>query len=143
MSNDVGLIYVQYSWVFINVHFRYFGELKIRFLLIRQRVYLVNDFRYTCVGIRNTCKYHLHLIVNSDWKSSDKRIPHLMSCISRTNDESLIYVILSVSKWSFSAFWPAENSISAHSSTGLINSMILYMLVFGLEISVKTTTFSL
>jgi len=38
MSNDVSLIYVLVSRVFYNVHFRHFGELKMRFLLIRQRV---------------------------------------------------------------------------------------------------------
>jgi len=38
MSNDESLIYVLVSWVFINVHFGHFGELKMRFLLIRQRV---------------------------------------------------------------------------------------------------------
>jgi len=39
-----------------------------------------------------------------------------------TNDESLIYVLVScVTQCSFSAFWLAENAISAHSSTGLIS----------------------
>jgi len=40
MSNDESLIYVLVSLVFHNVHFRYFGELKMGFLLIRQRVLL-------------------------------------------------------------------------------------------------------
>jgi len=44
MSNDETLIYVLISWVFHNVHFRHFGELKIRFLLIRQRVLLSQCF---------------------------------------------------------------------------------------------------
>ena len=61
------------------------------------------------------------------------------------NDESLIYVLVSssVSQCSFSAFWRAENAISAHSSTGLIKSMILDILGLGLEISSNTTSFSL
>jgi len=50
---------------------------------------------------------------------------------------------MSVSQCSISAFWLAENAISAHSSTGLIHSMILYILVLGFEISANTTTFSL
>jgi len=40
MSNDESLIYVIVSGVFLNVLFRHFGDLKIRFLLIRQRVLL-------------------------------------------------------------------------------------------------------
>jgi len=40
MYNEESLIYVLVSWVFHNVHFRHFGELKMRFLLIRQRVLL-------------------------------------------------------------------------------------------------------
>ena len=39
-TNDESLIYVLVSGVFHNVHFRHFGELKMRFLLIRQRVIL-------------------------------------------------------------------------------------------------------
>jgi len=35
MSNDESLIYVLVSWVFHNIHFRHFGGLKIRFLIIR------------------------------------------------------------------------------------------------------------
>ena len=68
-----------------------------------------------------------------------------MSCMSTYNDESLIYVLVSRVFHSvpFSAFWPAENAISAHSSTGLIKSMILVLLVLGLELSANTTTFSL
>jgi len=38
MSNDESLIYVLNSGVLHNFHFRHFGELKMRFLLIRQRV---------------------------------------------------------------------------------------------------------
>jgi len=44
MSNDESLIYVLVYWVFHNVHFRHFGELKLRFLLIRQRVLLSQLF---------------------------------------------------------------------------------------------------
>jgi len=44
MSNDENLIYVIIPWVFHNVHFRHFGELKMRFLLIRQRVLLIQWF---------------------------------------------------------------------------------------------------
>jgi len=40
MSNDESLIYVLLSWVYHNVHFRDFGGLKMRVLLIRQRVLL-------------------------------------------------------------------------------------------------------
>jgi len=39
-SNDESLIYVLVSGVFYNVHFRHFVDLKMRFLLIRQRVLL-------------------------------------------------------------------------------------------------------
>jgi len=44
MSNDETLIYVLISWVFNNVHFRHFGELKMGFLLIRQQVLLIQCF---------------------------------------------------------------------------------------------------
>ena len=40
MANDESLIYVGGSRVFHIVHFRHFGELKMRFLLNRQRVLL-------------------------------------------------------------------------------------------------------
>jgi len=40
MSLDERLIYVLVSWVFHNLHLRRFGELKMRFLLIPQRVLL-------------------------------------------------------------------------------------------------------
>jgi len=40
------------------------------------------------------------------------------------------------------AFCRAENAISAYSSKGLIKSMILDILVLGIEISANTTTFS-
>jgi len=53
MSNDVSLIYLLVSWVFHNVHFRHFGVLKMRFLIIRRRVLLSQWFGYTCAGIRN------------------------------------------------------------------------------------------
>ena len=63
-----------------------------------------------------------------------------MSCISISNDESFIYVLVfSVSQCSFSTFWRPENAISAHSSSGLIKSMILDIFVLGLDISVYTT----
>jgi len=42
---------------------------------------------------------------------------------------------LSVSQCSFSAIFRPENAISAHSLLGLIKSMILDILVLGLEIS--------
>jgi len=38
MSNDDSLSYDLVSLVFHNVHFRPFGPLKMRFLIIRQRV---------------------------------------------------------------------------------------------------------
>jgi len=50
---------------------------------------------------------------------------------------------LSDSQSLFSAFWRAQNVISDHSSTGLFKSMIFYVLVLGLEISAKTTSFSI
>jgi len=40
MSNDESLIYVLVSSVFLNVNLGHLGELKMRFLLIRQRVLL-------------------------------------------------------------------------------------------------------
>jgi hypothetical protein len=62
-----------------------------------------------------------------------------------SNDESLnlCTAFLCVSQFSFSAFWWAEKANSDHSSTGLFKSMIFYVLVLGLEISAKTTSFSL
>jgi len=66
MSNDESLIYVLVSWVFHNVHFRHFGDLKMRFQIIRNGSYLVNNFEYTCIGIRNICEYHIFVIVISD-----------------------------------------------------------------------------
>jgi len=44
MFNDESLIYGLVPWVFHNVHFRHFGELKMRFLFIRQRVLLSQWF---------------------------------------------------------------------------------------------------
>ena len=44
MSNDESLIYVLDSWVFHNDHFRHFGDPKMRFQIIRNGSYLVNDF---------------------------------------------------------------------------------------------------
>jgi len=95
MSNDESLIYVLVFWVFHNVHFRHFGDLKIRFLIIRERVllsqwfwiYLYCDYKYL--------SYHLFLILPSDYLSSNTRIPHSMSCINLSNDESLIYLLVS------------------------------------------------
>jgi len=40
-------------------------------------------------------------------------------------------------------FWLAENAKSAHSLTGLIKTMILDILVLGLDIFEKTASFSL
>jgi len=51
MSNLDSLIYVLVSPVIHNVHFRHFGDLKMRFLIIRHRVLLSQWFGYTCVGI--------------------------------------------------------------------------------------------
>jgi len=61
-----------------------------------------------------------------------------------SNSEISIYVVVpwDFLQCSFSAFWLAENAITAHSSTGLISSMILDFLVLGLEVSAKTTSFS-
>jgi hypothetical protein len=44
MCIDESLIYVTISLVFHNVHFRHFGDLKMRFLFIRQRVLLSQWF---------------------------------------------------------------------------------------------------
>jgi len=44
MSNDESLICLLLSWVYHNGHFREFGGLKMRFLLIRQRVLLSQRF---------------------------------------------------------------------------------------------------
>jgi len=48
---------------------------------------------------------------------------------------------LSVSQCSFTAFWRADNAISDHSSTGFIKTLTLDILVLGLEISAKITSF--
>jgi len=50
---------------------------------------------------------------------------------------------LSVTQCSFSEFCLPENAISALSLTGLIKSMILYILVLGLEMSGNSTSFSM
>jgi len=44
MSNDESVIYILVSWVLHNVYFRHFGELKMRFMLFRQRVSLCQWF---------------------------------------------------------------------------------------------------
>jgi len=66
MSNDETLIYVLVSWVYHNFHFQHFDDLKIQFLLIRQRVLLSQWFWICLFGIRNIRKYNLLLIVNPD-----------------------------------------------------------------------------
>jgi len=48
MTNDESLVYVLVSWVFHNVHFRHFGGLKMRFLIIRQRV-LLSQWIWICL----------------------------------------------------------------------------------------------
>jgi len=49
MSNDESLIYVLVSWVYHNVYYQQLGDLKMRFLLIRQRVLLSQWFWiYSC-----------------------------------------------------------------------------------------------
>ena len=60
------------------------------------------------------------------------------------NDEKvyLCTSFLSVPQCSFSAFCRAENAYSAQTSTGFFKSMILDILVLGLEISTKTTSYS-
>ena len=50
---------------------------------------------------------------------------------------------MSVTHCSFSAFWRPENAFSAPSSTGFIKTMIFDIIVMGLEISAKTTSFSM
>jgi len=44
MSNDENLIYLLVPCVFHIVHFRHFGDLKMRFLLICERVLLSQWF---------------------------------------------------------------------------------------------------
>jgi len=44
MSNDESFIYVLVSWLFRNAHYRHFGVLKMRFLIIRQLVLLSQWF---------------------------------------------------------------------------------------------------
>jgi len=44
MSNGESLIYVLLPWVFHNFNFRQFGDLKMRFLIIGQRVLLSQWF---------------------------------------------------------------------------------------------------
>jgi len=44
VTNDEILIYVLISWVLHDVHIRHFGEQKMRFLFIRQRVLLSQWF---------------------------------------------------------------------------------------------------
>ena len=95
LSNDESLIYLLVSGEFRNGHFRHFGELKMRFLLKRQRVLLSQDLGYTCIGNRNICKYHFFLILNSDCWNSNTRIHNLLSCISVSNYDNLIYVLVS------------------------------------------------
>ena len=68
---------------------------KCDFCLFGNGSFYVYDFGYTCVGIRNNCKYHLLLHVNSDCKIRNTRIQYLMSCVSMSNDESLKYVTVS------------------------------------------------
>ena len=63
--------------------------------------YYFNNFGYTCFGIRNICKDHPFLNVNSHSSSCNTRIPHLKSCIRMSNDESLINVIII---WVFHSF---------------------------------------
>jgi len=63
MSKDISLIYVFVSWVFHILHFRHFGELKMRFLLICQRVILSQWF----------CIYMY-------WDSNYLQIPTLLHC---------------------------------------------------------------
>jgi len=64
MSNIDSLIYVLNSRVFNNVHFRHFGVLKMRFLILRQRVllsqlfwiYLFWDYKYLQRTPLSQCK---------------------------------------------------------------------------------------
>jgi len=66
MSNDDSLIYVLVSWVLHNVPFRLFGDLKMRFLLISQRVLLSQWFWiYLCWNLKYLQK-NLFLILNTD-----------------------------------------------------------------------------
>ena len=90
-SNDESLINVLGSWVFHNVHFRLFSELKMRFLFIRQRVFLSHDFGYNCVGIWSFCKDQLFLtLINV--KKSIFIIVHIFICkIYRWYFNSTVY----------------------------------------------------
>jgi len=63
MSIVDSLIYVLVSLVFHNDHFRHFTALKCDFWSFVNGSYYVNDFGYTCVGIRNICIYqHFHKV---------------------------------------------------------------------------------
>jgi len=56
------LIYICLSEVFHYVHFRRFGELKMRFLLnttFVKRLYVVKNFGYICVWITKINETHL------------------------------------------------------------------------------------
>ena len=95
MSNDESLIYVLVSWVFHNLHFRNIGKLKMRFQYIRQWGLLKKILDTLVLGLEISANCHLFLIVNSDCKSSNTRIKHSRSSKSMSNDESVIYVLVS------------------------------------------------
>ena len=80
--------------MFHNVHLRHFGGLKMLFLIIRQRVLLSQWFWIYFCWTRNICIYHHFLYLNSDCWSSNTRIPYLMTCISMSNDERFICVLV-------------------------------------------------
>ena len=67
MSNDETVIYVLVSWVLHNVHFRHFGELKMRFMLIRHRVLLRQWFWIYLYWDYKNLSYYLFLILTSDY----------------------------------------------------------------------------
>jgi hypothetical protein len=95
MSNVEILIYVLVSSVFHNVQFLHFDDLKMRLILILHRVLLSQWIWIICVGIRNIWKYPFFLNVNSDCYISNTRIAHLISCISISNEDNLVNVLIS------------------------------------------------
>jgi len=84
-------------------------------------------------------------IQNSDCSSNKTRIQPQMTFISMSNVEkiNLCTSFWRVPQFSFSVFWIPENAISANSSTDRVKSIIVDIFVLELEISTKTTSFSL
>jgi len=95
MSNFDSLIYVLVSRVFHNIHFRHFGDLKMRFLIIRHRVllsqwfwiYFFWDYKYLQRTHLSQCKLRL---LEYEYTNTTFNVLY-----KHSNDVSLIYVIVS------------------------------------------------